>query len=114
MSEVTVSDFQSMPESVGADHADGRAHEDERQAKNQGETRLERYERLLKRVLGYRRVMRLDASPGGYHAGDFEAVRLHKVQEQWYACLDMALAQAERALLGMIETQRQYGGDCND
>ena len=78
------------------------------------ETRKERYERLLKRILGYRRVMRLDASPGGYHAGDFEAARLHKVQEQWYACLDMALAQAERALMGMIETETQYGRVCDD
>lgn len=86
------------------------AHEDERH----GETRKERYERLLKRIFGYRRVMRLDASPGGYHAGDLEAIRLHKVQEQWYASLDMALAQAERALMGMIETETQYGRVCDD
>ena len=81
---------------------------------SQGETRKERYERLLKRILGYRRVMRLEANPGGYHAGDFEAARLHKVQSQWYASLDMALAQAERALMGMIETETQYGRVCDD
>ena len=102
MSEITEKEIQSMETLPEAESS----QEEEKHT----ETRKERYERLLKRVLGYRRVMRLDASPGGYHAGDLDAARLHKVQEQWYACLDMALAQAERALMGMIETEKQYGG----
>ena len=89
-------------ESFDADHADGRAHGDEG-----------KLERLLKRVRHLRLVSSFEANAGGFSCADWQAIRLHKVQKHWQESLDLALAQAERALMGMIETESQYGG-CHD
>ena len=97
-------------ESLDADHAQEVCEVESQEEEKHTETNKERYERLLNRVLSIRNVFRIDASPRGFSATDRQAFRLHKVQEQWYACLDMALAQAERALMGMITTEMQYGG----
>jgi len=97
---------------VDADHADGRAHGDEGELETP--TKRDKLQKLLTRVRHLRLVSRFDANPGGFSAGDFEAIRLHKVQSQWYESLDLALAQAERSLMGMMECEAQFGGCCND
>lgn len=74
---------------------------------------VEKLEKLLKRVSHLRLVLQFEANLGGYSANDRLARDLHIVQEEWYKSLDLAMQQAERALLGMIETEKQYGGFCH-
>jgi len=77
-------------------------------------TKRVQLEKLLKRVSHLRLISRFDANPGGFSCGDWQAIRLHKVQAKWYETLDMAFAMAESALQGMIETETQYRGESDD
>ena len=70
--------------------------------------RMERIERLrdaLKSVSSLRTTLRFRTAGEGYAMNDIKAAHLHEMHKHWYVALDTAMAQAERAIMGMITTR---------
>lgn len=106
ISEVTtIEELASAPYTDEDDGAEVSAY---MQAERDRLERLQTLRDALKSVSSLRTTLRFKTALSGISMNDIRENRIHRVHEQWYAAMDTAMAQAERAIMGMITTRENF------